>query len=416
MVARPTGLDWRAGLPELRAPGLVLREPRRTDASSLFELLTNEAVARYMSAPPPTAEAFDRFIIWVQGERRAGRFFCYAIVPDGVDEAVGLIQVRALGGGLGTLEWGFALGPPYWGSGLFLPSAQLVVDFSFRHVGAHRLEARAAVANGRGNRVLVKLGASCEGRLRDSLRQSETTTDQHLWSILAHEWLARHGRPFSPNLVATERPPEEPVVPAPTDSLVSQASGWRAGLPEVAGVRWCVREVAASDAPALQRWLSDPQVYRYLAPPPSTVQEFERFITWARVQRAAGRFACFSVVDAAKGEAVGVFQVRALESDFRSAEWGFALGAPFWGTGCFTDASRVVLAFAFDELRVHRLEARAAAANGRAVGALAKLHHRCEGRLRSSFLVDNRFVDDSLWALLAPEYRAKMGDGGQVLP
>jgi ribosomal-protein-serine acetyltransferase len=51
-----------------------------------------------------------------------------------------------------------------------------------------RLEARAAVANGRGNGALRKLGAVQEGLLRRSFLKNGQFLDQVLWSILAEDW------------------------------------------------------------------------------------------------------------------------------------------------------------------------------------------------------------------------------------
>ena len=62
-------------------------------------------------------------------------------------------------------------------------------------VGTHRLEARAAVANGRGNGALKKIGAVQEGVLRKSLLRHGMYFDQLLWTILDEDWrLARTGR------------------------------------------------------------------------------------------------------------------------------------------------------------------------------------------------------------------------------
>ena len=52
----------------------------------------------------------------------------------------------------------------------------------------HRLEARAAVTNGRGNAALRKLGAVHEGVLRKSFLRNGEYLDQALWTILADEW------------------------------------------------------------------------------------------------------------------------------------------------------------------------------------------------------------------------------------
>ncbi|MDE3153994.1 MAG: GNAT family N-acetyltransferase, partial [Acidobacteriota bacterium] len=56
----------------------------------------------------------------------------------------------------------------------------------------HRLEARAAVRNGRGNGALRKLGAVQEGVLRRSFLRHGEYLDQVLWTILADEWRAPH--------------------------------------------------------------------------------------------------------------------------------------------------------------------------------------------------------------------------------
>src|SRR6185295_15902537 len=102
--------------------------------------------------------------------------------------AVGLFQPRSLEPGFGSCEWGFALGSQFWGTGLFVECARLVVNFGVDVVGTQRFEARAAVANGRGNGALRKIGAVQEGVLRRSFLRNGHYHDQVLWSILAEDW------------------------------------------------------------------------------------------------------------------------------------------------------------------------------------------------------------------------------------
>jgi RimJ/RimL family protein N-acetyltransferase len=85
-------------------------------------------------------------------------------------------------------EWGAALGSPFWGTGLFEASARLVMDFVFEEIGLHRLEARAAVQNGRANGAARKIGAVPEGVARKGLRCRGQYHDQVMWSILAEDW------------------------------------------------------------------------------------------------------------------------------------------------------------------------------------------------------------------------------------
>jgi RimJ/RimL family protein N-acetyltransferase len=75
---------------------------------------------------------------------------------------------------------------------VFLDAASMVVDFTFDVIGSHRLEARAAIANGRGNGALRKVGAVQEGVLRKSFLRNGEYLDQTLWTILSDDW--RRGR------------------------------------------------------------------------------------------------------------------------------------------------------------------------------------------------------------------------------
>lgn len=193
VIARATGAgvtttDWRNGLPMLHGTKVTLRDLRLSDAPSLLAMLATEEVARFISPPPTTMEGFERFIAWAHRERAAGNYICFAVVPEGTDTAVGLFQVRQLEPGFGTAEWGFALGSPYWGTGVFMDGARLVVDFAFTVIGVHRLEARAAVQNGRGNAALRKLGAVQEGVLRRSFLRNGEYLDQVLWTIVDEDW------------------------------------------------------------------------------------------------------------------------------------------------------------------------------------------------------------------------------------
>src|SRR5438105_355547 len=151
--------DWTTEVPVLKGRRMMLRELVTTDAASLLGLLSTEEVAKFISPPPTTAAGFEKFIQWAQRERVVGNQITFGMVPDGYDHAVGLVQVRAIAPRFSVAEWGFALGSPFWGSGLFLASARMTLDFTFQNTDVHRLEARAVVQNGRGNGALRKVGA-----------------------------------------------------------------------------------------------------------------------------------------------------------------------------------------------------------------------------------------------------------------
>lgn len=184
-----TATDWRQALPTLAGERVTLRELRRSDAASLVAMLATAEVARFITPPPTTVEGFERFIEWTHLQRSQGAYACFAVVPEGLDAAIGIFQVRQLDPSFATAEWGFAIGSPYWGTGVFADAARLTVTFAFHTLGVHRLEARAAARNGRGNGALAKMGAVREGVLRKSFRRNGEYLDQHLWSIVQEDWM-----------------------------------------------------------------------------------------------------------------------------------------------------------------------------------------------------------------------------------
>jgi ribosomal-protein-alanine N-acetyltransferase len=180
--------DWREGLPALSGSIVTLRELRPSDAPSLLTALGTAEVTRLISPPPPTVEGFEKFIAWTERQRQAGKCIAFGVTLKDSDTVIGLFQVRALQPGFDVAEWGFALGSDFWGKGIFMDAAHLVLDFAFGVIGVHRMEARAALKNGRGNGALQKLGAVQEAVLRGSFLRDGVYLDQGFWTILSNAW------------------------------------------------------------------------------------------------------------------------------------------------------------------------------------------------------------------------------------
>jgi RimJ/RimL family protein N-acetyltransferase len=183
---------WRAGLPTLVNDRVMLRELRLLDAESLYRLVRCPDVSRYMWPAPSGVDKFERFIEWTWAERAAGKYVCFGIVPRGATEAAGLFELRQMQPGFFRAELGFFVDPAAWGTGLFFDAAGLLLDYAFRVIGIHRIEARAAVDNLRSNAALRKLGAHREGTLRAAFACGDgKLIDQDLWAIvrgLDGEW------------------------------------------------------------------------------------------------------------------------------------------------------------------------------------------------------------------------------------
>jgi RimJ/RimL family protein N-acetyltransferase len=163
------------------------------DASALLTMVGREEMARLVAPLAPTIDGVETFVAHVQRQRQSGRAGCFAVTPIGCSQPIGVIHLKQLDAETGCAEWQFAISPQFWGTGVFPEAANLAIEFAFDHAGAHRLEARAAVLNGRGNGALRKLGAAQEGVLRKSLSYRGEFVDQILWAIVDEDWRAYRG-------------------------------------------------------------------------------------------------------------------------------------------------------------------------------------------------------------------------------
>jgi RimJ/RimL family protein N-acetyltransferase len=178
---------WRNELPTLTGRMVTLREPAAQDLGPLVDLLSLGDASRF-GLEDASEVAVHEFLERVVRERASGIAFTYVITLSGARAVAGLVQVRQLDPSFEAAEWECTIAPSARGRGLFVEAARLVGSFAFGSIGAHRLEARVLLQNGRANGALRKLGAVQEGILRRSVRRDGEYFDQVLWSILKEDW------------------------------------------------------------------------------------------------------------------------------------------------------------------------------------------------------------------------------------
>jgi ribosomal-protein-alanine N-acetyltransferase len=84
----------------------------------------------------------------------------------------------------------------------------------------------------------------------------------------------------------------------------------------------------------------------------------------------------------------------------QSASLGYWLGRPFTGQGLMTEAVRSVVAFAFETLRLHRIEAATQPTNLPSIGVLERNGFLREGYARQYLRIDGAWRDHLLYAVL----------------
>lgn len=84
---------------------------------------------------------------------------------------------------------------------------------------------------------------------------------------------------------------------------------------------------------------------------------------------------------------------------------GYWSGAPYAGQGYMTEALAQIIPFAFDQLRLHRIEAACISGNTRSIRLLEKAGFQREGLLRSYLKINGFWQDHLLYALIESDKR-----------
>lgn len=93
----------------------------------------------------------------------------------------------------------------------------------------------------------------------------------------------------------------------------------------------------------------------------------------------------------------------AIDQPHSRAELGYWIGSEYWGQGFATEASRAMIAFAFTELGLHRVQARHFTRNPSSGRVMQKLGMQLEGVMRDAYFRWERFEDVALYAILADD-------------
>lgn len=115
----------------------------------------------------------------------------------------------------------------------------------------------------------------------------------------------------------------------------------------------------------------------------------------------------------ADGRAVGSawLTLQDPSTHHRSARYRIGIfNRNYWDRGFGTAATRLVLRFGFEDLKLHRIELRVVKYNLRAIRSYQKAGFVTEGVERETVLLDGQWYDDVRMAILEHEFRARAGD------
>ncbi len=178
--------------PELATQRLQLRRIRQSDAPELFAILSDEEAMRFYGHEPHHNISETHSLISKIEVRYARReAIRWAVTLKGEDRLIGTCSLHHIDAESRRAETGYELHRAYWGRGLMPEAVAAILTYGFSEMELHRVEALIDIANEQSKNLLLKLGFTYEGNLRQRYFMNGRFEDEHYFGLLRDEWLAR---------------------------------------------------------------------------------------------------------------------------------------------------------------------------------------------------------------------------------
>lgn len=149
---------------------------------------------------------------------------------------------------------------------------------------------------------------------------------------------------------------------------------------------------------------SSKRLHRGLVTPPTRPEQFRTLLRRCRKPDVV----CFVACRLEDGVMVGFLTISQIfRGPFKSAYLGYYVGAEHARQGFTSAAIDLLLKYAFDRLRLHRLEANIQPENRASIAVVRRAGFVREGYSKRYLKVSGRWCDHERWAIIAEDWRAQ---------
>jgi ribosomal-protein-alanine N-acetyltransferase len=177
-------------------------------------------------------------------------------------------------------------------------------------------------------------------------------------------------------------------------------------FPVLTTERLRLRQFVASDADAMMRMFSDPRVLQYLSFEPLDTREkaIER-MNWHTSLYDAEEGVDWAITERDSDTLIGMCGGYGWDRENRRIELGYDIDPAHWGKGYATEAVTAAIAWMFEHLDLHRIQADCTDGNLGSERVLLKCGFSVEGIRREDCWEHGRFVDSKVFGLLRRDFK-----------
>lgn len=178
--------------------------------------------------------------------------------------------------------------------------------------------------------------------------------------------------------------------------------------PELHTTRLTLRRLMVTDTADMYEYASRQDVTKYLTWSPHPDRAYTReYLQYIGGRYRAGMFYDWAIFYEADAKMIGTCGFTAFDCASDSAEVGYVLNPDYWHRGIAPEALSAVLKFGFEELGLHRIEAKFMEENEASRHVMEKVGMTFEGIHRGERFVKGEYVNVGTCAILREEWEAK---------
>ena len=169
--------------------------------------------------------------------------------------------------------------------------------------------------------------------------------------------------------------------------------------------RLVLKPINHEDWPLFERLHTTSEVMQFVSDADSAENIKNRFESrLGQWHKSMDKWLTLTMFEKHSGKKVGVTGLFPEWQPYQQAELGFLLSPEFQGLGYGKESTKVLIDFAFSQLKFHKLKATVTKGNEPSFNLLVNLGFVHEGTLRDNFKLNNQWYDDLKLGLLADEF------------
>jgi len=174
-------------------------------------------------------------------------------------------------------------------------------------------------------------------------------------------------------------------------------------FPTLTTKRLLLRQIIAEDAPELFFMRTDDRVMKYIERPrPKNIDETITFINMIADLREKNEIITWGITLKDEPKLIGTVVYLNIKKEHHRAEFGYALHPDYWRKGIMHEVAEAVLAYGFNVMKLHSIEANINPENTGSQKLLEKCGFVREAYFKENFFWEGKFLDSAIYSLLSP--------------